>query len=74
MQVRVTWNSDLAYVSILFWNLFSNSLYRSAMATVIPPGLEGNLVEVSSGGGEDWMSFQCRKFYTNAFVVCEGKV
>jgi hypothetical protein len=42
------------------------------------PGLEGldeNTIEVSKGGGTfEWMSFDRRKLYTNAFIVQDGKV
>lgn len=42
-------------------------------------GLEGlvqdQYVEVSSGGEQlEWISFNQRKFYTNAFIVEDGKV
>jgi hypothetical protein len=38
-------------------------------------GLDGNAIEVSSGGEAfEWMSFNQRKFYTNAFIVQDGKV
>jgi hypothetical protein len=42
------------------------------------PGLEGldkNTIEVSKGGETfEWMSFDRRKLYTNAFIVQDGKV
>jgi len=42
------------------------------------PGLEGlddNTTEVSSGGEAfEWMSFNQRKLYTNAFIVQDGKI
>lgn len=48
------------------------------MATVGVPGLEGldNNTTVVSSGGEafEWMSFDQRKLYTNAFIVQDGKV
>ncbi|KZV76585.1 hypothetical protein PENSPDRAFT_679940 [Peniophora sp. CONT] len=37
-------------------------------ATMLPPGLEGDLVEVESGGSGDWMTFEKRKWYTNALI------
>ncbi|KAF8067738.1 NUDIX hydrolase domain-like protein [Lyophyllum atratum] len=41
----------------------------------IPPGLEGNLKRVVSGGDDlDWMQFKKSKNYTNAFIVQDGKV
>lgn len=42
----------------------------------IPPGLEGHLVEYSSGGDESWSECPPFKHFTNAFVVhkATGKV
>ncbi|VDB92476.1 unnamed protein product [Peniophora sp. CBMAI 1063] len=36
--------------------------------TEIPPGLEGDLVEVESSGSGEWAAFDSRKWYTNALV------
>jgi len=45
---------------------------------VAVPGLEGldeNTIEVSKGGESfEWMSFDQRKLYTNAFIVQDGKI
>jgi hypothetical protein len=47
-----------------------------SMAAILPPGLKGNLVEESSlcGGDAEWLDFSKQKLYTNAFIMCEGKV
>ncbi|GLB39079.1 putative NUDIX domain containing protein [Lyophyllum shimeji] len=40
-----------------------------------PPGIDGNLKHVVSGGDDaEWMPFETRKLYTNAFIVQDGKV
>jgi hypothetical protein len=48
------------------------------MSVVRVPGLEGlddNTTEISSGGDSfEWMAFEQRKFYTNAFIVQDGRV
>ena len=48
------------------------------MATLGVPGLEGldkHAVEVAKGGEtHEWMNFDQRKLYTNAFIVQDGKV
>ncbi|VDB92474.1 unnamed protein product [Peniophora sp. CBMAI 1063] len=36
--------------------------------TALPPGLEGDLIEATSGGAGEWAAFEKRKWYTNAFV------
>jgi hypothetical protein len=43
--------------------------YFQAMASTLPPGLDGNAQEAASGGSGDWLSFDKRKSYTNAFIV-----
>lgn len=43
----------------------------------IPPGLEitSECTEVQRGGDTyDWMPFERRKLYTNAFIIQNGKV
>lgn len=43
----------------------------------IPPGIDdvGNPEYYASGGDENaWLSFSKKKYYTNAFVVEDGKV
>jgi len=48
------------------------------MATLGVPGLEGldeDVVEVAKGGEtHEWMNFDQRKLYTNAFIVQDGKI
>jgi hypothetical protein len=45
------------------------------MVTLLPPGLEGDLTKVTSGGDDtQWMTFDQTKFYTNAFIIQNGKV
>lgn len=47
----------------------------SPTLNVAPPGIEGNLKHLVSGGDDvDWMPFEKRKYYTNAFIVQNGKV
>ena len=40
----------------------------------LPPGLDGNFRELTRGGDDQWMPFEGRKLYTNAFIVQNGKV
>ncbi|KAF5383264.1 hypothetical protein D9615_005067 [Tricholomella constricta] len=43
--------------------------------TATPPGIEGNLKCIVSGGEDvDWMPFEKKKEYTNAFIVQDGKI
>ena len=44
------------------------------MTSSLPPGVEGNLVEYVRGGEGDWLSFDQKRFYTNAFVIQDDKV
>jgi hypothetical protein len=44
------------------------------MTSALPPGLEGNLVEYVRGGEGDWLPFDEKRFYTNAFVIQDDKV
>jgi hypothetical protein len=39
-----------------------------------PPGLDGDLVQVSTGGDTNWLPFVERRFYTNVFIVSDDKV
>ncbi|KAF9457142.1 NUDIX hydrolase domain-like protein [Collybia nuda] len=40
-----------------------------------PPGIDGDLNFYLSGGDDvEWMPFETKKYYTNAFIVQEGKV
>ncbi|TFK41513.1 NUDIX hydrolase domain-like protein [Crucibulum laeve] len=41
----------------------------------IPPGLQGNFTNYTSGGSDgDWLSYKKTKFYTNAFIIQNGKI
>ncbi|THH15256.1 hypothetical protein EW146_g5192 [Bondarzewia mesenterica] len=40
----------------------------------LPPGLEGNFIEVSSGGGSSWLAFNTKRLYTNAFIIQDDKI
>jgi len=40
-------------------------------ARTLPPGIEGDLTEVSSGGTGEWLAFKTRKWYTNAFIITD---
>ena len=66
-------NKSICFVAIYFWSI---SPFIITMVAV--PGLEGldeNTIEVSKGGESfEWMSFDQRKLYTNAFIVQDGKV
>ncbi|OAX43801.1 hypothetical protein K503DRAFT_846947 [Rhizopogon vinicolor AM-OR11-026] len=44
------------------------------MTSALPPGLEGNLVEYVRGGEGDWLPFDQKRFYTNAFVIQGDKI
>ncbi|KAG2752263.1 hypothetical protein P692DRAFT_201838554 [Suillus brevipes Sb2] len=44
------------------------------MTSILPPGLEGNLVEYVQGGVGDWLPFDQKRFYTNAFIIQDEKV
>jgi 8-oxo-dGTP diphosphatase/2-hydroxy-dATP diphosphatase len=44
------------------------------MTSILPPGLEGNLVEYVQGGVGDWLPFDQKRFYTNAFIIQDDKV
>ncbi|KAJ8596774.1 hypothetical protein M405DRAFT_725509 [Rhizopogon salebrosus TDB-379] len=44
------------------------------MTSALPPGLEGNLVEYVRGGEGDWLPFDEKRFYTNAFVIQDDKI
>jgi hypothetical protein len=44
------------------------------MSSILPPGLEGNLVEYVQGGVGDWLPFDQKRFYTNAFIIQDDKV
>ncbi|KAH7926243.1 hypothetical protein BV22DRAFT_1128322 [Leucogyrophana mollusca] len=44
------------------------------MSTVLPPGVEGNLREYVQGGSAEWMQIKHRRFYTNAFIIQDGKI
>jgi len=47
----------------------------SASTSTLPPGIDGNLQFFTSGGNAaEWMPFSKRKYYTNAFIVQNGKV
>jgi hypothetical protein len=41
----------------------------------VPPGLQSGLKVYVSGGGEntEWFSFEKKKGYTNAFIICGAK-
>ncbi|KAI0037133.1 hypothetical protein K488DRAFT_39597 [Vararia minispora EC-137] len=39
------------------------------MSSDLPPGLEGTLTETSSGGAGDWLAFDTKRWYTNAFII-----
>ncbi|KAG5643695.1 hypothetical protein DXG03_009744 [Asterophora parasitica] len=42
---------------------------------VIPPGIQGYLKQVVSGGKDvDWMPFEIKREYTNAFIIKDGKI
>ncbi|KAG5638001.1 hypothetical protein H0H81_002269 [Sphagnurus paluster] len=42
---------------------------------MIPPGIEGNLKHVLSGGiGSEWMPFEKKKDFTNAFIIHNGRI
>jgi len=42
---------------------------------MIPPGIEGSWQTfVQGGSASDWLPFESEKQYTNAYVVCDGKV
>lgn len=41
---------------------------------MLPPGLEGNLVEYVQGGVGDWLPFDQKRFYTNAFIIQNDKI
>jgi hypothetical protein len=43
--------------------------------SILPPGIEGHFKHFTSGGEhEEWMPSKERKYYTNAFIVQDGKV
>lgn len=44
------------------------------MTPILPPGLEGNLVEYVQGGVGDWLPFDQKRFYTNAFIIQDDKI
>ncbi|OJA11608.1 hypothetical protein AZE42_01943 [Rhizopogon vesiculosus] len=44
------------------------------MTSALPPGLEGNLVEYVRGGEGDWLPFDQKRLYTNAFVIQDDKI
>ncbi|KAG1804259.1 NUDIX hydrolase domain-like protein [Suillus subaureus] len=44
------------------------------MTSILPPGLEGNLVEHVQGGVGDWLPFDQKRFYTNAFIIQDDKI
>lgn len=44
------------------------------MTSSLPPGLKGNLVEYVRGGEGDWLPFDEKRFYTNAFVIQDDQV
>lgn len=44
------------------------------MTSILPPGLEGNLVEYVQGGVGDWLPFDQKRFYTNAFIIQDDKI
>jgi 8-oxo-dGTP diphosphatase/2-hydroxy-dATP diphosphatase len=44
-------------------------------SSTLPPGIEGELQFFTSGGDDaKWMPFTKQKYYTNAFIVQNGKV
>ncbi|TFY73245.1 hypothetical protein EWM64_g10767 [Hericium alpestre] len=43
-------------------------------STILPPGLQGDLQEVISGGSTDWLDYQFVKFYTNAYIFQDDKL
>ncbi|KAG1904039.1 NUDIX hydrolase domain-like protein [Suillus fuscotomentosus] len=44
------------------------------MTSGLPPGLEGNLAEYVQGGVADWLPFDHKRFYTNAFIIQGDKI
>ncbi|KIJ61438.1 hypothetical protein HYDPIDRAFT_69630, partial [Hydnomerulius pinastri MD-312] len=41
----------------------------------VPPGLQGNPIPFAEGGREhNWLPFEQRRFYTNAFVISDDKL
>ncbi|KAG2158049.1 NUDIX hydrolase domain-like protein [Suillus bovinus] len=44
------------------------------MTSRLPPGIEGNLIEYVQGGVGDWLSFDHKRFYTNAFIIQGDKI
>ncbi|KAI0053122.1 hypothetical protein FA95DRAFT_1552608 [Auriscalpium vulgare] len=43
-----------------------------AATSNLPPGLEGNYLETSTGGDAAWLPISVKKWYTNAFIVHEA--
>jgi hypothetical protein len=65
------------------FKLFGPAIFKPAASVtslhwppiaVLPPGLNGSLTEVSSGGNSEWLDASLQKSYTNVFIIHEGKV
>ena len=51
-----------------------NSKDTSECKYLLPPGIDGHYREVVSGGTDNWLPFNVKKVYTNAFIVQADKV
>jgi len=51
-----------------------NSKDTSKHEYFLPPGIDGRYLEVVSGGTDNWLPFNVKKVYTNAFIVQANKV
>lgn len=57
------------YARGVILNSRSHPFQTTMVSSSLPPGLEGELIEVSAGGSSEWLPYSSRKWYTNAFII-----